>query len=62
MFLDIQSTGHKLNDPEIASTELLENDEFPFCRGNRKTAIDTFIGSHHCISYCKSLGLPELKQ
>lgn len=63
MFLDIQSTGHKLNDPEIASTELLENDEFPFCTGNlSQTAIDTFIGSHHCISYCKSLGLPKLKQ
>lgn len=63
MVLDIQGTGHKLYDPEIASSELLENDEFLFCTGNlSQTAIDTFIGSHRCSIYCKSLGLPELKQ
>lgn len=41
MVLDIQGTGHKLYDPEIASSELLENDEFLFCTGNlSQTAIE----------------------
>ncbi|CAH3166448.1 unnamed protein product, partial [Porites evermanni] len=43
MVLDIQGTGHKLYDPEIASSELVENDEFLFSTGNlSQIAIDCF--------------------
>ena len=61
MVLDIQGTGHKLYDPEIASSELVENDEFLFSTGNlSQTAIDCFVSCHHCNIYCKSLHLQEL--
>ena len=63
MVLDIQGTAHKVYDPEIASSELVDNEEFLFCTANlSQTAIDDFITSHDCNIYCKSLGLPELKQ
>ena len=63
MVLDIQGISHKVYDPDIASSELVDNEEFLFCTGNlSQTAIDGFITSHDCNIYCKSLGLPELKQ
>ena len=65
MVLDIQGTGHKLYDPEIASLELVENDEFLFSTNNNnlsQTAIDCFVSYHHCNIYSKSLDLQELKQ
>ena len=63
MVLDIQATGHKVYDPEIASSELIDNDKFLFCTGNlSQTAIEGFISYHSCNIYCKSLSLPKLKQ
>lgn len=61
MVLDIQGTGHKLYDHKIASSELCDNDEHLFCTENLcHMAIGTFISSHECNVYCKSLGFNAL--
>ena len=55
MVLDIQGTGHKVYDPEIASLELVDNDEFLFSTGYlSQTAIECFVSCHKCNIYCKS--------
>ena len=62
MLVDIQGYGVKLYDPEIASSELVEDGELLFCAGNlSKTAIDNFIVHHVCNKFCKLLQLSELK-
>ena len=63
MLLDIQGAGDLLCDPEIASSELLsEEDEYQFCIGNLSVeAINKFCQSHSCNTYCKSIGLKALQ-
>ena len=62
MLLDIQGAGDSLCDPEIASSELLsEEDEYQFCTGNLSVeAISKFCQNHSCNAYCKSIGLKTL--
>ena len=64
LLVDIQGTGYKLYDPEIASTILVNtaggNSSINFCIGNLSiTAIDSFFENHTCNFYCKKLGLKE---
>lgn len=64
LLVDIQGTGYKLYDPEIASTILLNNEggntDINFCIGNLSIkAIDEFFEKHTCNSYCKKLDLKE---
>ena len=62
MLLDIQGCGLKLYDPEIASSELVEDGEVLFCAWNlSKTAIDNFVFHHVCNKFCKLLKLSELR-
>ena len=62
MLVDIQGCGVKLYDPEIASSELVEDGELLFCAGNlSKTIIDNFIVHHVCNKFCKLFQLSELK-
>lgn len=58
MVLDLQGSGHLLYDPEIASTKLLEENEYMFCAGNlSENAIETFLQNHQCNMFCKLIGL-----
>ena len=61
MVLDIQGSGYRLYDPEIASTELVVENELLFCVGNlSNTAIQTFLGNHKCIdNMCRMFGFVE---
>ena len=63
LLVDIQGTGYKLYDPEIASTVHTEGENssmINFCIGNLSTqAIDVFFKEHICNTYCKKLGLNE---
>ena len=65
LLVDIQGTGYKLYDPEIASTVHTEGGNpsmINFCIGNLSTqAIDVFFENHICNIYCKKLGLKEDK-
>ena len=62
IILDIQGSDHTLYDPEIATSDLFDQDhEMLFCSGNlSKIAIENFIADHSCNNYCKSAGLTEL--
>ena len=66
MLLDIQGSSFKLYDPEIATTDLLANDESPgskevnFCAGNLScVAIDSFKSKHICNIYCEMMSLEQ---
>ena len=62
MLLDIQGMGYRLIDPEIATTEVMDQDtnEVFFCCGNCSTVgIDTFLAGHKCKKFCTMMGLPE---
>ena len=51
LLLDIQGSGYKLYDPEIATADDLssDSDENYFCAGNlRGYAIKNFFRQHHC--------------
>lgn len=63
MLLDIQGAGDYLCDPEIASSELLsEEDEYQFCIGNLSVeAINKVCLTHSCNTYCKSIGVKALQ-
>ena len=64
MLVDIQGTGYDLFDPEIASTDLLdENDkQYLYCTGNlSQLAISTFVKDHTCSVFCNLLGLPPVQ-
>ena len=62
MLVDIQGCGVKLYDPEIASSELVEDGEVLFCAGNlSSTAIDNFVFHHVCNRFCKLVQLPDLR-
>jgi hypothetical protein len=62
MILDVQGSGYKLFDPEIASTDLFdEDDRVLYCAGNlSKEAIERFTSMHKCNDFCKAIGLTPL--
>ena len=58
MVLDIQGADYSLCDPEIASAQLVDDDNILFCNGNLSSqAIDTFVSQHACNKFCKMLQL-----
>lgn len=62
--LDIQGIGHKLFDPEIATSTLIDdnNNTIFFCWGSLSTsAINNFQAKHICNKFCKMLGLQEME-
>ena len=62
LLVDIQGTGYKLFDPEIATSDgSFDDDEnLKFCIGNLSTAtIDKFFNEHTCNDFCKSAGLVD---
>ena len=65
MLLDIQGTGYQLFDPEIATNEVMdeEDEEVYFCCGNcSSVGINAFLASHKCNKYCAMMGLAENKE
>ena len=64
MLVDIQGSGFDLFDPEIASTEILDeaDKQYLYCTGNlSQVAITTFLQDHYCNSFCGILGLPAIE-
>ena len=64
MLVDIQGTGYDLFDPEIASTDLLDetDKQYLYCTGNlSQVAISTFVKDHTCSVFCNLLGLPAIE-
>ena len=63
LLLDLQGTGYRLYDPEIASTILVNTEgSINFCIGNLSIqAIEGFFEKHTCNLYCKQLRLKEGK-
>lgn len=64
MLVDIQGSGYDLLDPEIASTDLLDegDKQYLYCTGNlSKVAISTFVKEHTCRLFCNLLGLPAIE-
>ena len=66
MLLDIQGSSFKLYDPEIATTDLLANNEslgskeVNFCAGNLScVAIDSFKSKHICNIYCEMMSIEQ---
>ena len=62
MVLDIQGVEYSLCDPEIATSELLDNSDNSifFCCGNLSSqAIDKFKKEHTCNRFCDLLGLDK---
>ena len=60
MVVDLQGNGYMFFDPEIATTDLLseENSEVMSCAGNLSTlAIDNFLSLHTCNQFRKMLEL-----
>lgn len=56
--LDLQDNGYSLYDPEVASTNLLDDDQKTvlFCFGNLSSeAIEQFLKQHQCKKYCSLL-------
>ena len=62
MLLDVQGSGSNLFDPEIASAQLVDNDNhLLYCVGNlSKNAIDCFVAHDACNKYCEMAGLGSL--
>ena len=61
LLVDIQGGRIELYDPEIASSELFDDNEMLFCAGNlSEMAISNFKAAHQCNQYCKILGLNNL--
>ena len=62
MVLDIQGSSLKLYDPEIVTTDLMEEGEVYFCAGNLSTvSIETFAEKHKCNKFCKMMKLQKLE-
>lgn len=63
MPLDVQGSGENLYDPEIASTNLLdEKKELMYCIGNlSKQATNTFIKQHECNKFHRMVGVMPIK-
>lgn len=63
LLLDLQESGYHLFDPEIASRDVIEGDEFLFSTGNLSgVAIDCFVEQHECNAYCEAVGLSPFKK
>ena len=63
MLVDIQGSNYNLYDPEIASTDLVVDQEILFCVGNLSaTAMTTFFSAHACNQYCKMLKLEPVNE
>ena len=62
MLVDIQGAGMKLCDPEIASSELLSEDQqYLYCAGNMSLQpIGNFVKNLSCNRYCKAVQLSAL--
>ena len=63
MVLDIQGIGHTLCDPEIATTELMDESgsSILFCCGNLSSdAIGKFKEAHACNKFCEALQLQKM--
>ena len=63
MVLDIQGVGYSLSDPEIVTSELLDNTDNSifFCCGNLSSqAIYKFKEAHICNRFCDLLELGNL--
>eukprot|EP00794_Sanderia_malayensis_P018440 gene18440-20289_t len=61
LVVPIHGIGYKLCNPEIATTVLRENDEFPFCADNlSQYTIDAFKAEHDCNEFCTALRLKKL--
>ena len=62
MLLDVQGSGPNLFDPEIASAQLVDDEnQLLYCVGNlSKEAIDCFVAHHTCNIYCEMAGLGPL--
>ena len=62
MLLDLQGLGYHLFDPEIASRDIIDDNEYLFSNGNLSTvAINSFIERHKCNAYCEVIGLLIIK-
>lgn len=63
MLFDLQGSGYHPFDPEIASRDVIEGDEYLFSTGNLSgVAIDCFTEQHKCNAYCEAVGLLPFKQ
>ena len=65
MLLDIKGSKFDLYDPEIATADIMDDEESEiyFCCGNcTSVGIDEFLKGHKCNDYCKMMGLPHLQQ
>ncbi len=60
MLLDLQGSNYTLFYPEIASANLISNEEFLFGAGNLAfQAIEEFAKNHHCNKFCTAVGLQQ---
>ena len=61
ILVDIQGFSFNLVDPEIATAQILgEDDEVQFCAGNLgQTTINNFKELHSCSKFCALLGLND---
>ena len=63
MLLDIQGSNFGLYDPEIATADIMDDEESEiyFCCGNcTSVGIDEFLKGPECNDYCKMMGLLNL--
>ena len=61
MVVDLQGVNYNLCDPEIATTNLVDNGELNFCAGNlSSTAIETFFSCHDCNQFCKMMAIDNV--
>ena len=60
LLVDIQGSGWRLYDPEIATVgSSFDGEELLFCMGNLSTeALKTFFEQHVCNDICTLLQLP----
>jgi hypothetical protein len=62
MLTDIQGSKYSLYDPEIATENLIDDDELYFCCGNQSTTgIENFLCEHEYNKYCQMLKLEQDK-
>ena len=65
MLLDIQGSKFDLYDPEIATADIMDDEESEiyFCCGNCTfVGIEEFLQGHKCNEYCNMMGFPNLQE
>ena len=65
MLLDIQGSKFDLYDPEIATADIMDDEESEiyFCCGNcTSVGIEEFLQGHKCNEYCNMMGFPNLQE